>query len=121
MILINQLAKKAEVPIHTIRYYERYGLLKGKKDTSVKSNNYTFYDDTSVEKLEMIKHAKEIGFTLTEIKELLDAWISKRLTTEKKIAIFESKIAEIEKKIDRLKLVKKMLAQTVKDVKAGQC
>ncbi|MBI3233457.1 MAG: MerR family DNA-binding transcriptional regulator, partial [Bacteroidetes bacterium] len=39
MILVNKLSKETGIPIHTIRFYEKSGLIKGKKDETKKSNN----------------------------------------------------------------------------------
>lgn len=121
MLLINQLAKHTGIPIHTIRYYERYGLLKGKKKPDVKSNNYTYYDEVVLEKLELIREAKEIGFTLSEIKELIDAWHSQRISVEKKKSILQRKMAEIDNRITQLKAMKKLIEEGIRDVEAGLC
>lgn len=120
-MLISQLSKKTGIPVHTIRYYEKYGLFKGSKDTSVKSNNYTYYDEETISKLELIKEAKEIGFTLAEIKKLIDAWHSKRLSVEKKKEIIQLKIKEIEDKIGHLKSVKNLLIQGIKEIEQLEC
>lgn len=121
MILISQLSKKTETPIHTIRYYEKYGLFKGKKDNSVKSNNYTWYDDEVIDKLELIKEAKVIGFSLSEIKTLIDAWHNKRFSIEKKKEILERKMEEIDQKITHLRSMKKLIRQGIKDVEESNC
>lgn len=121
MLLINQLSKKTNVPVHTIRYYERFGLFEGKKDAAVKSNNYAWYDDNVVEKLELIKEAKEVGFTLSEIKELLDAWHSNQLSVERKKEVLLNKINEIDGKIQQLKEVQQLLLEAIKDVEAFNC
>ncbi len=121
MKLISQLAKETGLPIHTIRYYENYGLFKGKKNEDVKSNNYTYYDDEIVEKLQLIKEAKEIGFTLSEIKKLIDSWHSKKLSPEKKIEVLNDKIIEIDDKIRQLKQVRKWLVEGIKEVKNNEC
>jgi MerR family transcriptional regulator, copper efflux regulator len=121
MLLIGQLAKQTGIPVHTIRYYEKYGLFKGRRDGTVKSNNYTWYDAVVVEKLELIKEAKESGFTLSEIKKLIDAWHSNRLSKEKKIEILQHKLAEIEEKIKQLRDVKKLIAAGIKTVEEDGC
>lgn len=121
MKLINQLSKETGTPIPTIRYYESYGLFSGKKDSSVKTNNYTYYDNDVLEKLELIKEAKAIGFTLAEIKVLIDAWHSKRLSPEKKIEVLMKKIGEIDEKISHMKQMKKMLREGIRDVEIGDC
>jgi len=50
-MLINELSKKTGISIHTIRFYEKSGLIEGKQDESVKSNNYFHYDEVTIEKL----------------------------------------------------------------------
>ncbi len=50
-MLINELSKKTGVSTHTIRFYEKSGLIEGKQDEMVKSNNYFHYDEVTVEKL----------------------------------------------------------------------
>jgi MerR family transcriptional regulator, copper efflux regulator len=121
MMLINQLSKETNVPIPTIRFYEKVGLFKGIKQKENKTNNYTFYTDEVVEKLALIKDAKSVGFTLTEIKELIDAWYSKRITKEKKLQILDQKLLQIEDKITELKAVKKQIGFLKKEVQKFDC
>lgn len=121
MLLISKLAKQSGLPIHTIRFYERSGLFKGKKDASVKSNNYTYYDEEVIEKLELITEAKSVGFTLHEIKELLDAWYSKRLSKKSKIEILTKKKRSVDDKIKQLQEVKRLISKFIKDVEEFDC
>jgi MerR family Zn(II)-responsive transcriptional regulator of zntA len=104
-----------------LRYYENYGLFKGVSDEKVKTNNYKHYDESLVERIELIKEAKEIGFTLSEIKNLLDSWFNKRLSIEKKVEILEAKVKEIDGKIRQLKQVRKFLVDGIDDVRNGEC
>ena len=120
-MLINELSKRTGVSIHTLRYYENFGLFKGVSDEKVRTNNYKHYDDSLVGKIELIKEAKEIGFTLSEIKKLLDSWYNKRFSTEKKIEIITVKIDEIDTKIRQLKQVKRLLLEGIKDIERGNC
>jgi MerR family Zn(II)-responsive transcriptional regulator of zntA len=120
-MLINELSKRTELSIYTLRYYENYGLFKGVTDENVKTNNYKQYDESLVERIALIKEAKEIGFTLSEIKNLLDSWFNKRLSIEKKVEILEAKIKEIDGKIRLLKQVRKFLVDGIDDVRNGEC
>jgi MerR family transcriptional regulator, copper efflux regulator len=120
-MLISQLAKETGIPVHTLRYYEKYGLFRGKKDTHTKSNNYTWYDRQIVERLELVKEAKEIGFTLSEIKKLIDAWHSKRMSPEKKLEILQEKVLEIDQRIKQLEGVKQLLVEGMEEVREGLC
>lgn len=120
-MLINELSKRTGLSIHTLRYYENYGLFRGVPDEKVKTNNYKEYDESLVEKIEIIKGAKEAGFTLSEIKNLLDSWYNKQLSMEKKIEVVNKKIKEIDAKIDHLKQVRILLHEAIKDIKNGEC
>jgi MerR family transcriptional regulator, copper efflux regulator len=121
MLLINELSKKINLPIHTIRFYEKINLFQGKKDETKKSNNYTYYDDEVIEKLELIFAAKSIGFTLPEIKELIDIWYSKQINKEEKIIILRQKSEAIDEKIKQLKQVKKQIVAFIKEVAEFDC
>jgi MerR family copper efflux transcriptional regulator len=101
-MLISQLSKKTQTPIHTIRYYEKYGLLKGKKKITADSNNYTYYDERTIDKLELIEEGKSIGLSLSEIKELIDVWYNKRISTKRRIDILAKQKATIDRKILQL-------------------
>jgi MerR family Zn(II)-responsive transcriptional regulator of zntA len=120
-MLISKLSKRTGLSIHTLRYYENYGLFRGEPDESVKTNNYKQYDESLVEKIQLIKEAKEIGFTLSEIKELLEDWFNDQLPGDKKVDILKIKIKEIESKIKQFQKVKKMLLDGIRDAKDGKC
>ncbi len=65
---IGEMAKRAGVGIDTVRYYERTHLLPAANRLA---SGYRQYDSTDVQRLSFIRHAKELGFTLDEIRELL--------------------------------------------------
>ncbi|MBW1894836.1 MAG: heavy metal-responsive transcriptional regulator, partial [Deltaproteobacteria bacterium] len=67
-ITIGRLAKQAGLGIETIRFYERQGLIEPPPRTD---SNYRIYPEEEVNRLKFIKRAKNLGFTLKEIKELL--------------------------------------------------
>ncbi len=120
-MLISELSKRTGVSIHTIRYYEMYGLFEGKVNETVKSNNYKQYDESAIGKLELIKEAKEIGFTLSEIKKLLEDWYGNKLSANEKKTVLVNKIADIDERIEKLKYVKEMLVQGIEEVENGLC
>lgn len=120
-MLIHELAKKTGITAHTIRFYEKSGLIKGKRDESVTSNNYFHYDQETVEKLELIKDAKSIGFTISEIAELMDAWYNNKMTVAEKLAVLDEKLLSIEDRIRQLKDMKKMIRQFKKDTIENNC
>ncbi len=120
-MLINELSKRTGVSIHTLRYYESYGLIAGRTDEAVKSNNYKQYDESLIGKVEWIIQAKKAGFTLSEIRKSMDDWYNKRLSVSKKIEIVEKKIEEIDSKIRELKQVRKFLTEAIKEVENDMC
>lgn len=65
---IGELAKRAAVPIDTVRYYEREGLIPVPVR---RASGYRDYVDSDVDRLRFMRRAKALGFTLQEIRELL--------------------------------------------------
>ena len=66
---IGEVAKRSGVGIETIRFYEREGLLQ---EPERRPSGYRQYDESTIKRLEYISRAKELGFTLAEIRELLE-------------------------------------------------
>ena len=67
-LTISHLAKAAGIGVETIRYYQRIGLLD---EPPKPASGYRVYNKSVVARLKFIQRAKELGFTLGEIKELL--------------------------------------------------
>lgn len=65
---IGELAKRANVGVETVRFYERQGLLE---EPERKPSGYRRYGEDTVQILRFIRRAKELGFTLKEISALL--------------------------------------------------
>jgi MerR family copper efflux transcriptional regulator len=120
-MLINELSKRTGISAHTIRFYEKSGLIKGLRDENVKSNNYFHYNEETVEKLELIRDAKAIGFTISEIAQLINAWYSNEFLKDEKIAILDEKLVSLGQKIKDLKEMKKLISQFKKDVMNDEC
>lgn len=118
---INELSKKTGMSIHTIRYYENLGLIEGKADENVKTNNYKDYDAVVVERLEIIQEAKEVGFTLKEIRLMLESWFGSDSPVEEQLQLFNSKIQEVDDKIRQLKQIKKRLIKVVDELGKKEC
>ena len=67
-LTIGRLAKEAGLGIETVRFYERQGLIEPPPRTD---SNYRIYPEEEITRLKFIKRAKNLGFTLNEIKDLL--------------------------------------------------
>ncbi len=120
-MLINELSKRTGISAHTIRFYEKSGLIKGNRDANVKSNNYFHYDEEIVEKLEFIIDAKAVGYTISEITELLEAWYNNKFSKEEKLALLDKKLVSIDQKISDLKAMKNLINQYKKEVLNDEC
>jgi MerR family transcriptional regulator, copper efflux regulator len=120
-MLIKELSKQTGITAHTIRFYEKSGLIKGKRDENVKTNRYFHYDEETVEKLELIRDAKSVGFTLSEIGQLMDAWYNKKMTIADKLSVLDEKLLSIDERIKQLKEMKKLITQFKKDVMVDEC
>ncbi len=66
-LTIGKVASRAGIGIETIRFYEREGLIA---EPPRRESGYRQYPEVAVSRLRFIRHAKELGFSLKEIKEL---------------------------------------------------
>jgi Hg(II)-responsive transcriptional regulator len=112
---IGEVAARSGIGIETIRYYEREGLLL---QPERRPSGYRQYDEATVERLDYIKRAKDLGFTLAEIKGLLDLSFSHSCCDQVRQTA-EAKIAAIEAKIRDLQRMKKSLGAIINGCRAG--
>jgi MerR family Zn(II)-responsive transcriptional regulator of zntA len=109
---IGQLVKELNINKETIRYYEKIGLIsQPKKDDS----GYRVYSNKDIETIKFILIVKNLGFTLKEISVLLHDEILHNSIEDIKI-IVESKIKEINEKIDELEETKNLLEKVQKTI-----
>ncbi|WP_298433547.1 MerR family DNA-binding protein [Geobacter sp.] len=105
---IGQVAKRAEVNIETIRYYERQGLIPSPPR---RESGYRQYSGGTVERVRFIKRAQELGFSLKEIAELLSLRVAPDISCSEVKRRAEAKITDIEEKIRTLQKMKEALAR----------
>lgn len=120
-MLIHELSKVTGVSSHTIRYYQKAGLIKGKRDGSVRSNNYLHYDQEAIEKLEFIRDAKSVGFTISEIARIIDSWHNREYSKAEKLSILNSKLDSLEQKLYEICEMKERISEFKKYVEEGHC
>ena len=112
---IGEVARLTGTGIETIRFYEREGLLP---EPERRPSGYRQYDEATVERLGYIRRAKELGFALAEIRELLGLSFASRSVCEHVRQRAEGKIADIEARIRSLQQMKRSLARIVKRCRA---
>jgi MerR family transcriptional regulator, copper efflux regulator len=103
---IGLVARRAGVGVETVRFYERQGLIE---EPPRRLSGYREYGDEVVSRLGFIRRAKELGFTLKEIKELLALRHDPSTPAADVKRRAEAKIADIEGKIRALQKMKKAL------------
>lgn len=105
-LTIGKTARAAGVGVETVRFYERRGLIE---EPPRLASGYRQYSMDTVRRLQFIKRAKELGFTLKEIGELLALRTHPSTCCADIRSEAETKIADIEQKIQDLKRMKSAL------------
>lgn len=100
-MLINELAKSTGISRDSIRHYQELGLLEVEKQPAG-SRTYNRFPDINVDRIQVIKMGKSMGFTLKEIAVHIDAYFSGDLSLEEQIKIFEDKLIGVNGKIEEL-------------------
>ena len=126
-ITIGKLAEMAGVGVETIRFYQRKELLREPKLTS----GFRTYSEEDAQRIVFIKKAQDLGFTLNEVKELLELNTKPRQTCGTVKTKTQAKIAEIEEKVADLQRMKASLERlanacdasqdTIKQYKVQEC
>lgn len=122
---ISELAKEFEISTRTIRYYEELGLLSPKRT----SGNQRIFTKKDRARLKLILRGKRLGFSLSEIKEMIEMYDVAgeteqiRLTLkygEKKLKEIEEKIRELEILREDLLAVREILLKRLHELENGQ-
>lgn len=107
-LTIGKVAREAGLPIDTLRYYEREGLLEKPARSAA---GYRHYRPDAVARLRFIQQAKDLGFSLHEIKELLSLRVTPGKSCAEVKARAQVKIADVEQRIAALKRMQRALAK----------
>jgi DNA-binding transcriptional MerR regulator len=95
-LTIGQLAKQAGVRTSTLRFYEEEGLLA----PSARSDaGYRLYPPEAIRRIEMIHRAQRLGFSLSDIRPLLDGWDAGDLNDQTILEIAENRYFALEKQV----------------------
>jgi len=104
---IGELAKAAGVNVQTIRYYEREKLLP--EPHRWPGSEYRDFDEEALLRLRFIRSAKELGFTLREIKELLDMRLLPGESCAEVKQLLKGKLADIENRMKEMRRLRRVL------------
>ena len=111
-----EVAARAGVNIQTLRYYERRGLLE---EPERRASGYRKYPRDAVQLIRFIKKAQELGFTLTEIEDLLRLRSDQTASCPQVRVAAQAKIEGIEQKIRSLRAMKRALGVLVSSCRSG--
>ncbi|MDX2019041.1 MAG: MerR family DNA-binding protein [Deltaproteobacteria bacterium] len=110
-LTIGELARAAGVGVETVRFYERRRLLAVPPR---RRSGYRLYPEDAVARVRFIRSAKDLGFTLSEIAELLELRVTPGRTCADVRTLARAKIAAVEAKLAELAQIKGALETLVK-------
>lgn len=111
-LLIGKVSKISGTSVDTIRFYEKYGLIP---PPSRRESGYREYSGDAVSRLAFIRNAKELGFTLLEIREMLELRTTPGTPCQSVQKLAEEKIHVATEKIERLKAIRSALEKLVEE------
>lgn len=114
---IGTVAAQAGVNVQTLRYYERRGLLPRPGRTT---SGYREFAPDTAEVVRFIKRAQELGFTLSEVQELLKLRAAPARDRARVRRIAHAKIADIDARVARLTAVRQSIAGLVECCETGE-
>jgi MerR family mercuric resistance operon transcriptional regulator len=110
-LTIGKVARDAGIGVETVRFYEREGLLE---QPARRLSGYREYEPEAIARLQFIKQAQRLGFTLREIKELFALRLDPEATRAQVRQRAEAKIVDIDQRISELKRMKKALGPLIR-------
>lgn len=114
---IGALSRQTATKVETIRYYEQIGLLQAPARTDGNQRRYSAAD---AERLAFIRHARELGFSLEAIRELLLLTDRPECSCAVADELATRQLAAVRSRIARLKALEKELARMVRECSKGQ-
>lgn len=106
---IGQAAKESKISAKMIRYYEQTGLIPPAARTDA---GYRIYTDADVHRLRFIRRARDLGFSVAEIGDLLSLWNDKSRHSADVKRLAQEHIAELDRRME----VMRQMAETLKDL-----
>ena len=110
MLTIGKLGKAAGVKVPTIRYYEQIGLLPLPKRSE---GNQRLYDTRALDRLAFIRHARELGFPLEAVRDLLSLSDNPEQPCDAADAIARAQLSAVERRLARLTALKAELERMI--------
>ena len=116
-LTIGQLGQATGTKVETIRYYEKIGLLPAPRRTA---GNYRSYAAGHLQRLGFIRRARELGFAIDEVRELLKLAAHGERPCEEVDHLVADHLEATERKIEALMRLRRELRHTLKSCKGGR-
>ena len=107
---IGAVAGRSGVPAKSIRYYESIGLIR---PAERRANGYRSYSPNDMQTLAFIKQARQLGFSVGEVRDLLDLWRDRRRKSAAVKKLVAAHVETLDRKIEELRAMRKALADLV--------
>jgi DNA-binding transcriptional MerR regulator len=114
---IGKLAEIAATKVQTIRYYEEIGLIT---PSTRSQGGHRLYEPQDVKRLKFIRHARELGFGIEEIRELLHLSDTPETSCAAADAIARSHLEQVEIRLKKLQALRRELKRMVEECSQGQ-
>lgn len=108
---VSEVAAKADVAPEVVRYYSKIGLLKPQRNSE---NGYKLYDAADISKLVFIRKAKNLGYTLKEIEEIISHSSDGNSPCPLVRRIIEKRIKEHRRRLDDMLALQTRMENAVK-------
>lgn len=107
---IGEVARRSGVSAKMIRHYESIGLLPAPERSEA---GYRRYEERIIRELTFIRHARDLGFSLRQIEQLLSLWRNETRSSGEVKALALQQITELEQKISQLQQMRESLLEVV--------
>ena len=117
MLKISELAAKTGLSAHTIRFYEKHDLIRASERSEA---GYRYYNDSDIRRAEFVKAARNIGFSLEDISQLLSIRVDITSQSCQEVTdITQHKLDEVNEKISELESMQNTLQILLKSCCGG--
>lgn len=114
---IGELARRTGVKVPTIRFYEQIGLIAAPPRTE---GNQRRYGKAEVDRLNFIRHARELGFEVDHIRELLAMSQEPQASCHQADSIAKAHLREVDRRIERLQALRVELSRMIDECGHGR-
>ena len=107
---IGEVSKKTGLSVQTLRQYEQTGVMP---EAERSDTGHRHYNNASIERLQLISLLREGGFSLDEIKSVIETLMSNRKPGKENMALLNSKLKTVETKLNKLEALKTVFKKAV--------